>query len=934
MNGTASNKMQQQPSPSPAAVGPLLRALVRHHVPQSRFDSALAVATRLLDSALTTAPSMQSSDALTRTMTFRLKRDGRDVHANSLATLTTSLKFDRGIASFALWPLLYILNDLRNSSSSAPVNNDNLFQPAPDMRKLSISATPPLLQKRSSSDHDLDSSRLSASSHRNSSSSNVGTPIHSPKVTSSSSNTNITNSTAVRRKNSKEITNSTSSHNRSLEKTLVQDLMLIVQGEQGAHLSFTSGVRREDERIRIDLPNGMQLSLPVHDMVNYIGELGFLFRVIKAHVAPSRKFEKQQPTGLVAQNLHTAIDRELDNYYRSIVSLREPSGNPDFEENTNTLPTLRRMYVWSDRERQRLRYLARICEETRQLHGGQIIAHLRTRTGNYISTEIREMMHRLLRSACAPLDIMLLRWLSEGDLSTDQHGEFFVMEDPKVAASVTATNPFSNNTSVIEEDGLAGGPNLASAASNRIWWGLFKVRNSMIPGGGVLTKESVQNAIKTGKSIAFMRRCCQDSEWVDGVHAPLVESVVKKNGKKRMMFEADLKYDDDVVSEVILKSCMNASKRLKELFFQRFDLSHHFSAIKKYLLLSQGDFAQALMDNLANVLDGGRETLHHNLTGFVDSALQGCSSFNEETDWDILERLDVQIEVRDGIQAKCGWDVFSLTYRVEDAPLNTVFSPKVMDAYHLVFGLLWRLKRMDHLMSLGYSNLRETEKLVRRKKQKSSNLQVMKRVHILRMKIIHLVHNMQHYCKMEVLEGCWATLEREMKEAEDLDEMIVAHARYLTMIKDMTLQSERSQYVAKELNAVLDTVPKFSKLQSDVCEWALQNSDDNGMKRLKEIEDEFDERFSKLLNVLATHCQMVDACVFLLFRLDFNEYYARKESVNHEHTNDMPTSHSSPSLNSDQQQTLSLPPPSSSSSSILSQTSSETRQQQSYILKI
>lgn len=89
------------------------------------------------------------------------------------------------------------------------------------------------------------------------------------------------------------------------------------------------------------------------------------------------------------------------------------------------------------------------------------------------------------------------------------------------------------------------------------------------------------------------------------------------------------------------------------------------------------------------------------------------------------------------------------------------------------------------------------------------------------MKITHLIHNMQHYCKVEVLEGCWAKLESEMKDAEDLDGMIVAHARYLTMIKDMTLQSERSRYVSAEVDAVLDTVPRFSRVQQEVCTWAI-----------------------------------------------------------------------------------------------------------------
>lgn len=75
--------------------------------------------------------------------------------------------------------------------------------------------------------------------------------------------------------------------NQSLEETSVQDLLLLVQGEDDAYISLTTGSRREDERVRIQLPHGMQLSLPVDGMVHCIAELGFFLRVIRARIAPS-----------------------------------------------------------------------------------------------------------------------------------------------------------------------------------------------------------------------------------------------------------------------------------------------------------------------------------------------------------------------------------------------------------------------------------------------------------------------------------------------------------------------------------------------------------------------------------------------------------------------------------------------------------------------
>lgn len=842
------------PQPS-TAISSLLRTLVQHYVPSSRVDNALSVATRLLDCTLTTAPSLQSADSITRAMTFHLMCDGKEESANNLAAITTSLKFERAISQNALCPLLHVLNTLRapRRSRDDPVLS-GADTPRPSHPPAGLFSPTPNPSTTTTPSHHMD-------------------PTASIPISQTPASASKHNHIAV------------PAHTQSLENILVQDLLLIVQGEHGKHLSFSG--EGPDESINVSLPPGVALSIPMHDMVHYIGELGFLFRVIRHRVA---QVIDSNSAGLVEHNFCTAIDCELDHYYRSLVTLRESSRRSDDIDVADSSLTLRRMFVWSERERHRLRWLARICEETRPLSGCQILAHLRTRRGRYIATDVRDLMRRVIRSSAAPINTMLARWLSEGVLF-DEYGEFFIMEDPQVAATISP-NPFSAEE--MEDSGLAGGlaggPNVASSSSNRVWWDLFKLRDDMLP--GCIDPDLADRVLITGKSIAFMRRCCGETQWVDEFHVPLVVSLTATGIS---LFEEDGGLDNNALNDVIEKARVSASKRLKDLFFERFDLNHHFGAIKRYLLLSQGDFAQSLMDGLANVLDNGNEMLHHNLAGYIDAALQSCSSFNADTDWDILERLDVLIESKDTTN-KVGWDAFSLTYRVEDAPLNTVFSKMVMDAYLLIFRLLWRLKRMDHIISIAYMSLRETERQIRRRalgrseedaERKRDIGRVVKRVHFVRMKMTHLVHNMQHYCKVEVLEGCWAVLERQLKEAQDLGQMIRAHSNYLTQIRDMTLQSARSEYVVKELNAVLDTVPRFSRVQKQVCLWAMTTAQpevggawdvgntEDMMAKVTGIEKQFDRSFSRFIQVLTTHCQMVDECLFLLFRLDYNEHHSR-----------------------------------------------------------
>lgn len=891
-------------------VGALLRRLISAHVSPDRLESVMHVATRLLDSALSTSPSIQTAESLSHAMLFRLVRDGRHAESTQLAELTAGLKFERALKPEAVWPVLYVLNDLRGSGADMaapqrPAKTVRAKQLSTDTND-ELSRSPPsteIVGESDSSYSNRNEDHRDASYTRPLVSANPFEPgieamTHPDEdLVAESDDDDFFLLRSVKKaeerpaKDGSDVSPSpnhvasqpttTRLQNKSLEKKLVRDLLLVVQGENGNMLSFTGS--GDGEAVHIDMPSGTDLTLPVRDIVMYVAEIGFLFRIIRQRIDG----EEKDKGGLVAQNMCSAIVREMDSYYRSLVSLRDIERDADDEHDEPGGLSLRKIYVWSESEKPRLRWLARLCEETRQLEGGQILAHLRAHRGSYLPTDIHDMMSRVLASTSAPINRMLLRWLLEGVL-VDPHHEFFIMEDPKVAAAAR-TMPYSA-ASLMEEvgvsGGLAGGPNSASMASQRIWWGLFKMRKEQLP--GPMDSRIVQKALIAGKSIAFLRRCCSDSGWVDRDHAPLIASLF--SGKKKL-FEADPRFDGDTVRALIEAAKDSSSRRLKGLFFDRFDLSHHFGAIKNYLLLSQGDFSQALMDGLAPILDGDADILRNNLTGIVDSALQQCSSFNEQTDQDILERLDVQIAPQNK-ETNVGWDVFSLTYRVEDAPLNTVFSPKVMDAYLLIFRLLWRLKRMDHLMSMAYLNLCIFDNLKRQKRSDEEGelwhdiMNVVRKAHYVRMKMTHLVQNMQHYCTVEVLEGSWTVLERDMGSSADLDGMIHAHSVYLTRIKDRTLLSDRSKYVASELNGVLSVIPKFDVAQQEMCEWvqrgrfgseAVSVHDVEEMsERMEGIERAFNERIDKFLAALKRHCRIVDSCVFLLFRLDFNEHYARR----------------------------------------------------------
>ena len=66
----------------------------------------------------------------------------------------------------------------------------------------------------------------------------------------------------------------------------------------------------------------------------------------------------------------------------------------------------------------------------------------------------------------------------------------------------------------------------------------------------------------------------------------------------------DFNYDHlDEILDLILQIYSDVSVHVLNILLDKYHLSRHFEALKKYLLLGQGDFIQYLMDSLEYFLN-------------------------------------------------------------------------------------------------------------------------------------------------------------------------------------------------------------------------------------------------------------------------------------------------------------------------------------------
>ena len=296
---------------------------------------------------------------------------------------------------------------------------------------------------------------------------------------------------------------------------------------------------------------------------------------------------------------HCVAADELTDYFRLLAVLEaQIAGNNELEPGVHLEPstlTLRRLVVWTQDPLHRMRLLASLVEAVQGLHGGALASavHARTAHGDVF---VQNLYGRIVQRICMPLFAMIQRWVVAGELA-DECGEFFVVADPTVPDAL-------------------------------LWQNKYHVSEAMLP--TFIGKELGQRILLIGKSINFIRQCCGDKEWVmDDAAAVFAGGNLKFGQLQRLKDITKLTYD-------------SANRRLVSILFDKYKLLTHCRALKRYLLLGQGDFVQCLMDGLVKELDKpASQQYHHNLVAVMDSALRQSNAQFEEKD--VVDRLDIKV---------------------------------------------------------------------------------------------------------------------------------------------------------------------------------------------------------------------------------------------------------------------------------------------------
>ena len=349
---------------------------------------------------------------------------------------------------------------------------------------------------------------------------------------------------------------------------------------------------------------------------------------------------------------------------------------------------------------------------------------------------------RMLVHVTRPFYDMLRQWIYDGELSDPFH-EFFVI----------AQNPQHHE----ERD---NDPRRTPAMS--VWKEKYHLDEALIP--SIITEELAKKVFLIGKSLNFIRYGCGDSAWV--------EAYCKEASR-------ELRYGDTATLETSIdKAYKTTMARLIELMDEEFHLFEHLRALKKYLLLGQGDFIALLMESLATNLDRPAGTQYrHVLTAQLDHAIQGSNARYDSQD--VRRRLDARLLEQS--HGEIGWDVFTLEYKV-DAPVDVVITPWANRQYLAVFNFLWRIKRVEYALGSAWRRCMTGARGVLATVDSALD-QDWKVARCCIAEMIHFVNQLQYYILFEVIEASWDQLQVAIAKPDcTLDDLIDAHTKYIKAI--------------------------------------------------------------------------------------------------------------------------------------------------------
>uniref|UniRef100_A0A8C0L6N3 Gamma-tubulin complex component n=1 Tax=Canis lupus dingo TaxID=286419 RepID=A0A8C0L6N3_CANLU len=543
----------------------------------------------------------------------------------------------------------------------------------------------------------------------------------------------------------------------SQESAVVEDLLYVLVGVDGRYITAQPLTGRQSRTFLVD-PN---LDLSIRELVNRILPVAASYSTVTRFIEEKSSFEYGQVNHALAAAMRTLVKE-----YLILVTQLE-------QLQRQGLLSLQKLWFYIQPAMRTVDILASLATsvDKGECVGGSTLSLLHDRSFNYTGdSQAQELCLYLTKAASVPYFEILEKWIYRGIIN-DPYSEFMVEEHEL-------------RKEKIQED-----------YNDKYWDQRYTVVQRQIPS---FLQKMAGKVLSTGKYLNVVRECGHD------VTCPVAKEIVYTLKERAYV-------------EQIEKAFNYASKVLLAFLMEEKELVAHLRSIKRYFLMDQGDFFVHFMDlteeELKKPVDDITPT---RLEALLELALRMSTAntdpFKDDLKIDLMPHdLITQLLRVLAIETKqekamvhadpteltlSGLEAFSFDYVVK-WPLSLIINRKALTRYQMLFRHMFYCKHVERqLCNVWISN----------KAAKQYSLHSAKwfaGAFTLRQRMLNFVQNIQYYMMFEVMEPTWHILEKNLKSASNIDDVLGHHTSFLdNCLKDCMLTNPELLKVFSRLMSV------------------------------------------------------------------------------------------------------------------------------------
>nr|XP_061813108.1 gamma-tubulin complex component 6-like [Nerophis lumbriciformis] len=263
------------------------------------------------------------------------------------------------------------------------------------------------------------------------------------------------------------------------------------------------------------------------------------------------------------------------------------------------------------------------------------------------------------------------------------------------------------------------------------------------------------------------------------------------------------------------------NKAVVDYFFVELGVERHFEALRHFLLMEDGEFAQSLSDRLFEKLGSG-QTPGELLTPLVlNSILSKALQYSLHGDTPLAANFTFALRFLPETfhpHAPDSLNCLELRYKV-DWPLNIIMTDSCLNKYNRLFSFQLQLKHMLWSLRDVWFHLKRTALV----KGAGHSVQF-RQLQLYRHEMQHFVKVIQGYIANQILQVSWSEFTAKMATASDLDAIHRTHADYLNRAIFRALLTEKAASVMNIIHSIFSLILKF-RAQLIALPWSSQQGE-------------------------------------------------------------------------------------------------------------